>query len=98
MNRTVKAIKVSNIALPLFIFNDLCDELSRYRHYCHDYRMVKDASTHHYWQSQTYYDSDTIIIDACYADVKQTAEKFCHAADFSSSAVQVEIVSYTLDD
>lgn len=98
--KVVKAIQVTNQSLPIDIFNNLCDELSRLRHYCHDYRIWHDfnpAIHNRYWQSTTYLDSETMLIDATYQAVSVTIKKFCKQHDFQETSVLVEIKTYTLD-
>ena len=98
--KVVKAIQVTNQSLPIDIFNSLCDELSRLRHYCHDYRIWHDfdpAIHNRYWQSTTYLDSETMLINATYQAVSDTTKKFCKQHDFPETSVLVEIKTYTLD-
>ena len=98
--KIVKAIQATNQSLPVNIFDALCDELSRLRHYCHDYRILQDfdpAIHSRYWQSATYLDSETMLIDAAYQAVFETTKKFCKQHDFPETSVLVEIKTYTLD-
>lgn len=95
--KTVIAIKVTNKKMSIKMFDVLCDKLSELRKYCHDYRIVKDfdiSTDNQYWESSTYLDTDTLLINAAYDSVLYDVREFCNKFGVPKSYVSVEVKTY----
>lgn len=85
---------VYNKGMETGLFNELCDSLSSLRHWCHDYRLVRNFNPikeKPYWCS--YPRNDQMLIDAEYESVKEDVEVFCgkHGLIFDD-VIEVKIV------
>ena len=74
-------------------FDSLCDCLSRFRHWCMDYRMVRDFANWgepEYWHSNVY---EGRFVDAVYDSVKKDVERFVKAKKLDMEKVEVTLMS-----
>ena len=93
MKNTVCVVVVYNVDLPKAEFDQLCDELSEKRRWCHDYRTISDYPVEEkgFWESNSYINRNSDILKACREDVEFFSDKYLKKIGKPKNSIKITI-------